>query len=79
MDVPHRAASRLTPPQFSTGSTPGMIGASIPAFTQASRKRKNVSGRKKNCVMALLAPASIFRFRNSMSACAEPASGCFSG
>ncbi len=44
-----------------------MTGAVMPAFTQASRKRKKVSASKKNWVIALVAPASILRLRNSTS------------
>ena len=56
-----------------------MIGAVIPAFTQASRKRKKVSASKKNWVIALVAPASILRFSQVTSAVLSAASGCGSG
>ncbi len=50
-----------------------MIGASMPAAAQASRKRKKVSASKKNWVMAECAPASILRFSQSTSAVSLPA------
>ena len=50
---------------------PGTISASIPAAATASRKRKKVSGSKKNCVIARVAPASSLRFRLSRSAAAS--------
>ena len=56
--VPRNAGCQ---PSFRLAEMPGMIGASIPAFTQASRKRKNVSASKKNWVMAAVAPASSLR------------------
>ncbi len=56
-----------------------MIGASIPAAAHASRKRKKVSARKKNWVMAEVAPASILRLSQATSAAVPPLSGCASG
>ena len=56
-----------------------MIGTSIPAASQRSRKRKNVSAEKKNWVIALVAPASTLRFSQATSASVPVESGCASG
>ncbi len=79
MRAPQRAAKAFAPAQLPIGRIPGMIGAVMPARSQASRKRRKVSASKKNWVMALLAPASILRFSQVTSAPLSAASGCGSG
>ena len=77
--VPQVAANRLAPAQPWIGRMPGMIGASMPAAAHLSRNRKNVSASKKNCVIALVAPASILRFSQATSASVPLLSGWGSG
>ena len=75
--VPHFFAKFAVCRQFSIGRIPGTIGAVMPALTQASLKRRKSSASKKNCVIASLAPASIFRLSQSISARAERARGAW--
>jgi hypothetical protein len=56
---------------------PGSTGASIPAAASLSRKRKNVSGSKKNWLIARV--ASSLRLRLSISAWTLGESGWLSG
>ncbi len=77
--VPQRLANFSMCGKRVIGRMPGTISASMPAAAHWSRKRRKMSVSKKNCVIARLAPASIFARRLSRSNFALGASGCTSG
>ena len=55
MLAPQLAENSIARVKLVIGRMPGTIGTSIPALTQASRKRKKVSTSKTNWVMAEVA------------------------